>query len=138
MGSANQDVANQAVDRHVGAQLRLRRTLKGLSQEEVGLAVGVTFQQVQKYENGVNRISASRLWDFANLLDVPVNSFFEGLEARSAPPITVGSDIIDRRETLDFVRNFRAIPDEAQQLRLKNLIRSLAGEGDDSDDQTLA
>ena len=67
------------VDVHVGTRMRLRRTLLGLSQEKLGAAIGLTFQQVQKYERGANRISASRLFDLARILDVPVSFFFDDM-----------------------------------------------------------
>ena len=68
------------VDEHVGRKLRLFRVNAGYSQSELGEAVGVRFQQVQKYESGLNRVSASRLWDFARVLEVPIYSFFEGID----------------------------------------------------------
>ena len=68
------------VDVHVGGRVRLRRTLLGLSQEKLGEAIGLTFQQVQKYERGANRIGASRLWDLSRVLDVPVSYFFDEME----------------------------------------------------------
>jgi len=68
------------VDRHVGQRLRLRRTLRGLSQAKLGEAVNVTFQQIQKYENGMNRVSAGRLFHFSKILDVPVEHFYKGLD----------------------------------------------------------
>ena len=67
---------NNAIDMHVGKRVRLRRTLLGMSQEQLGAEPNVTFQQVQKYERGANRISASRLWDISQILDVPISYFF--------------------------------------------------------------
>jgi len=72
------------VDIHVGSRVRLQRTLLGLSQEKLGEAVGLTFQQIQKYERGANRIGASRLHEFSQILDVPVSFFFDGLDKLSA------------------------------------------------------
>src|ERR1700741_4121691 len=77
------------IDVHVGHRLRLRRTLLGLSQQKVGEALGLTFQQVQKYERGANRIGASRLWDLSGVLDCPVSFFFEEMDEHTvgtAPP----------------------------------------------------
>ena len=68
--------SNNAIDMHVGKRVRLRRTLLGMSQEQLGAELNVTFQQVQKYERGANRISASRLWDISQILDVPISYFF--------------------------------------------------------------
>ena len=79
---------NNAVDIHVGKRIRLRRTLLGLSQEQLGAALNITFQQVQKYERGANRVSASRLWDISQIIDVPIGYFFEDMSddtMRSSP-----------------------------------------------------
>ena len=70
---------NNAIDMHVGNRVRLRRTLLGISQEQLGAELNVTFQQVQKYERGANRISASRLWDISQILDVPISYFFDDM-----------------------------------------------------------
>lgn len=74
------------VDEHVGRQIRERRTMLGMSQEKLGELIGLTFQQVQKYERGMNRVGASMLWDIANILDVPVSYFFDGLSSADPPP----------------------------------------------------
>ncbi len=104
------------VDVHVGARLRLRRTLLGMNQTTVGEAIGLTFQQVQKYENGKNRISASRLYDLSRVLDVPIEHFFDDMPtavAASSPaqgggrakkPPSYEPDPMARRETLGLVR----------------------------------
>ncbi len=76
------------VDIHVGARIRLRRTLLGMSQEKLGEGVDLTFQQIQKYEKGTNRVSASRLYQFSQALNVPVSFFFDGLDSPSIGPIT--------------------------------------------------
>ena len=76
------------IDIHVGSRVRLRRTLMGMSQEKLGQALGLTFQQVQKYERGTNRISASRLYHLSLIFDVPVEHFFEGLKIRGASVVT--------------------------------------------------
>jgi transcriptional regulator with XRE-family HTH domain len=83
------------VDVHVGARVRLRRTLLGLSQERLGEAIGLTFQQVQKYERGANRIGASRLYDLSRVLDVPVSFFFEDMDDQTAAmsPRNVTTDV---------------------------------------------
>ena len=113
-GSAN------PIDVHVGARMRLRRTLLGMSQEKLGEAIGLTFQQVQKYERGANRIGASRLFDLSRVLDVPVSFFFDdmGEAAQSSSPAAVikgqaittaassgdDRDPLAKRETLELVR----------------------------------
>ena len=70
---------NNAIDMHVGKHVHLRRTLLGMSQEQLGAELNVAFQQVQKYERGANRISASRLWDISQILDVPISYFFDDM-----------------------------------------------------------
>jgi len=99
------------VDRHVGSRVRLRRTLLGMSQEQLGERAGLTFQHVQKYERGANRISAGRLFRIACALDVRVSYFFDDLpqEApsdRQAPRSDDADDIMTRRETLELVAAF--------------------------------
>src|SRR5277367_1628390 len=83
-------MTKQDVDTHVGKRLRLRRTMMGLSQEAVAKAVGITFQQVQKYEKGANAMNANRLYEFAQFMHVPVAYFFEGLESSSATTPAAG------------------------------------------------
>jgi transcriptional regulator with XRE-family HTH domain len=77
---------DRRVDAYVGSRIRLKRTIQGLSQTELGTAVGVTFQQMQKYESGANRVSASKLWALSEELDVPISYFFDGLDTDGASP----------------------------------------------------
>lgn len=114
------------VDVHVGKRVRHRRWLVGMTQQQLAERVGIKFQQIQKYETGANRVSASRLWDIADALDVPVNFFFEGLEEDN-PKATNGvpADILGDKEALDLVRSYYAIP-EAQRRRLFELARVLS------------
>ncbi len=129
------------VDVHVGQRLRLRRALMGLSQERLAELVGVTFQQIQKYERGANRIGSSRLYELARVLAVPVDYFFEGLEERARPGPGLAEPaaefrheaaprpeprIIDRRETLEMVRAFNRITDPLVRRRLFDLAKALA------------
>jgi transcriptional regulator with XRE-family HTH domain len=131
------------IDVHVGSRVRLRRTLLGMSQEKLGEALGLTFQQVQKYERGVNRIGASRLFDLARVLDVPVSFFFDDMpDAMGANPAVGGrrsggyglseaqegfdDDTLHRRETLELVRAYYRITDPAVRKRVFDLIKSLA------------
>ena len=132
------------IDTHVGARIRLRRTLMGMSQERLGEALGLTFQQVQKYERGVNRVGASRLFDLSRVLDVPISFFFDDMpeplsalhgshqstraaggfaEAQDAFP--GADDNMNRRETLELVRAYYRIPDPAQRKRVFDLIKSI-------------
>jgi transcriptional regulator with XRE-family HTH domain len=132
------------VDVHVGRRLRLRRTLLGMSQEKLGEAIGLTFQQVQKYERGSNRIGASRLFDLSRVLDVPVGFFFdemsEEVAARSpgqsrgqVEPVNVAPSPMAKRETLELVRAYYKIHNSAVRKRLFEMVKALAageaGEG---------
>ena len=117
------------VDVHVGMRLRQRRTLLGMSQEKLAKAFGVSFQQVQKYERGANRISASRLHLLTRTLDVPVSYFFEGLPNDLAHAAAVEEseepDQMTSRETLELVRAYYRIGDSSVRKRLVDLARAL-------------
>jgi len=116
------------VDVHVGKRIRHRRWMVGMTQQQLGEAVGIKFQQIQKYETGMNRVSASRLWDIAHAMEVPVNFFFEGYEdeniAAAAGENTLG-DLLADKEALELVRSYYAIP-ENQRRRLFDLARVLS------------
>jgi transcriptional regulator with XRE-family HTH domain len=118
-----------AVDIHVGKRIRQRRWLIGMTQQQLGDAVGIKFQQIQKYETGSNRVSASRLWDIAATLDVPVTFFFEGLDGggqtEQGGPRNVPADLAEDREAMQLVRSNYAIP-EQQRRRLFELARVLS------------
>ncbi len=133
------------IDIHVGSRIRLRRTLLGMSQERLGDALGLTFQQVQKYERGVNRVGASRLFDISRVLDVPISFFFEDMpEGMSEGPVsgprgrmygfaepqetfsTGVDDQLTKRETLELVRAYYRITDPAMRKRMFDLMKSLA------------
>jgi len=130
------------VDTHVGRRLRLKRTILGLSQESVGKEIGVTFQQIQKYERGINRMGASRLYDFAKALGVQVSYFFEGYGdyamdemsnyALGEPP-TSGFDgeKINNRETLEVMRAYYRIKNPSLRKRVIDLIKAMADENND-------
>jgi len=116
------------VDVHVGKRVRHRRWLIGMTQQQLAEQVGIKFQQIQKYETGANRVSASRLWDIAEALDVPVAFFFEGLEEHESDPAeasAVPADIMGDKEALDLVRSYYSIP-ENQRRRLFELARVLS------------
>ncbi|MCH9052761.1 MAG: helix-turn-helix transcriptional regulator [Proteobacteria bacterium] len=110
------------VDAHVGRRVRDRRTLIGMSQEDLGKHVGLTFQQIQKYEKGMNRIGAGRLWRFSLILGQPISWFFEGIGERKRK---VG-DLLAKRETLKFVRYFSACDPDVQK-HLAAMINAVAG-----------
>lgn len=117
------------VDVHVGKRIRHRRWLVGMTQQQLAEHVGIKFQQIQKYETGANRVSASRLWDIADALEVPVSFFFEGIEAEqdgdAAAAPSMPTDILGDKEALDLVRSYYAIP-ENQRRRLFELARVLS------------
>ena len=120
------------VDVHVGSRVRLRRTLLGMSQEKLGNAVSLTFQQIQKYERGSNRIGSSRLYQFSQVLQVPISFFFDDMpdEARSPGLAEAGPSYEDegfsRRETLELVRAYYRISDANMRKRLFDLIKAVA------------
>ncbi|MGR3540595.1 MAG: helix-turn-helix domain-containing protein [Hasllibacter sp.] len=116
--------AKHPVDIHVGKRVRQRRWMLGVTQQQLAERVGIKFQQIQKYETGMNRISASRLWNIAEVLEVPVGFFFEGL-SDDAPAPEVDGDILADREALQLVRSYYSIP-ENQRKRLFDLARVLS------------
>ncbi len=126
------------VDVHVGGRVRLRRTLLGMSQEKLGGALGLTFQQVQKYERGVNRIGASRLFHLSQILDVPVSFFFDdmpALDPDAMPGLSETKqggfepDPLVKRETLELVRAYYKISDPKARKRLFELTKAIAKMG---------
>lgn len=119
------------VDVHVGKRVRHRRWMVGMTQQQLGENVGIKFQQIQKYETGMNRISASRLWDIATALDVPISFFFEGLDGAETLSTSAETearsrgDLLADKEALELVRSYYAIP-EQQRRRLFDLARVLS------------
>ena len=132
------------IDVHVGNRIRLRRTLLGFSQEKLAALLGLTFQQVQKYERGNNRVSASRLWDISNVLNVPVDFFYEDMDrevaqqsprAFSAPETAlyleeqndeIDMDPMKRQETLELVKAYYRIPNRKAAKHLYDLIIAMS------------
>jgi transcriptional regulator with XRE-family HTH domain len=132
-------VRPRPVDAHVGARMRLRRTMLGMSQEKLGEALGLTFQQVQKYERGTNRVGASRLWELTKILDVPIGYFYDDMPDEIAA--TVGkhhisvsdidlpnfeADTLARRETLELVRAYYKIKNPRVRKKVFDLAKALA------------
>jgi len=117
------------VDVHVGKRIRQRRWLIGMTQQKLADMVGIKFQQIQKYETGANRVSASRLWDIGEAMGVPVAFFFEGLQGGAATASEtrgdVPQDMLSDKEAMDLVRTYYAIP-ENQRRRLFELARVLS------------
>ena len=127
------------IDVRVGARLRLRRNMLGLSQKKLGEAIGLTFQQVQKYERGANRIGASRLYELSRVLDVPVSFFFDDTDPVRAPAMggfaeppveAFESDPLHKRETVELVRAYLSIEDATVRRRLLDLVKALTSEKD--------
>lgn len=126
------------IDIHVGARLRLRRNMAGLSQEQLGRASGLTFQQIQKYERGINRMGASRLFQLSRLLDVPVAYFFDDMTSALMPGMAEGgqqtledtpqgeAELLRRRETLELIRAYYRIHDPKQRRKVYELIKTMA------------
>ncbi|GGD10566.1 helix-turn-helix domain-containing protein [Aquisalinus flavus] len=129
------------IDLHVGQRLRQRRCLLGMTQQRLAEAVGIKFQQIQKYESGANRVSASRLWALANALEVSVSYFFDDLShtkpngayAHGAgggtgeeQPASIEPEVLSEKETIDLVRAYYGLSEEPRR-RLLDLAKTLAG-----------
>ena len=112
------------VDVHVGKRIRYRRWMVGMTQQQLGEKVGIQFQQIQKYETGANRVSASRLWDICQALDVPASFCFDGLENQAEDEHVIG-DILSDKEALQLVRAYYGMP-EAQRRQIFELARVLS------------
>ena len=115
------------VDVHVGARLRIKRRLLGVSQTELGNALGLTYQQIQKYENGSNRVSASRLYQVASIFGVPIMSFFEDMPSEITGPEKFPADalVIDD-QTTKLLRAYLSVPDDQVRKGIRNLVKELA------------
>jgi transcriptional regulator with XRE-family HTH domain len=125
------------IDSYVGKRLKLRRTIMGLSQEAIAKAVGITFQQVQKYEKGSNAMNANRLYEFSRFMNVPVAYFFEGIEqnmptgnatgfAENQPAAFEHENIASDRESLEMMKSFKRIKEPAVRKRLADLLRAIS------------
>ncbi len=120
------------IDKHVGSRVRMQRMLVGISQEKLGDALGLTFQQVQKYEKGTNRIGASRLHSIAGVLGVPIDFFYRGApspQGRGSAASRAGGDAVAdfllTRDGVDLVKGFLAITDPQVRRRVVNLVEAL-------------
>lgn len=123
------------VDIHVGKRLRLRRSMLGMSQDHLGKEIGVTFQQIQKYERGINRVGSSRLYDFSRILGVPVGYFFDEIQTDS-DNVAVGfaedagydyeSEKLNNKETMNLIRAYYKIKDKALRKKVLNLVKGMA------------
>lgn len=132
--------APNPIDKHVGSRVRMRRMMLAMSQEKLGDALGLTFQQVQKYEKGTNRIGASRLQQIAQILQVPVSFFFEGAPDLGAAPFTDGmseapsptyvSDFLATSDGLALTKAFMRIGDSKLRRRIVDLVEHIAGRTD--------
>ncbi|WP_421725456.1 helix-turn-helix domain-containing protein [Bauldia sp.] len=126
------------IDIHVGSRVRLRRMMLGMSQEKLGDALGITFQQIQKYEKGTNRIGASRLQNIARVLNVPISFFFE--DAPGADPAPTGMaepqsasfvvDFLSSAEGIQLNKAFVSVKDAKVRRKIIDLVRAVAGKDD--------
>ncbi len=134
------------IDIHVGTRVRLRRMILGMSQEKLGESLGLTFQQVQKYEKGVNRIGASRLFDLAQVLSVPVQFFYEEAPARAGdqhaitgmaerPAESYAAEFLGSRDGLELNKAFARISDPKVRRSIVDLVRSISGEDESSSEK---
>jgi transcriptional regulator with XRE-family HTH domain len=117
------NAAAQNVDRYVGARIRERRIMLGLTQQQLADLIGVTYQQAHKYERGINRVSAGRLFEIAKVLSVPIGYFYEGLSEGSEPKAPTARE----RMMLELARNFSEIRNEKHQEAFSQLARALSG-----------
>jgi transcriptional regulator with XRE-family HTH domain len=135
--------APNPIDKHVGSRVRMRRMMLGMSQEKLGDALGLTFQQVQKYEKGTNRIGASRLQQISQILQVPVAFFFEGAPVivgefapatgmQEAPSPAYVSDFLATSDGLSLTKAFMRIKDAKLRRRIVDLVQQIAGEDADT------
>lgn len=136
--SDNNKKSPNPVDIHVGARIRLRRNMIGLSQEKLGESLGITFQQIQKYEKGMNRVGASRLQAIANILNVPVTFFFDDMPGQSDKPrgfdeeneTTYVVGFLNSSEGIQLARAFAKIGDAKIRRKVLDLVRTLGQEDD--------
>ena len=135
--------APNPIDKHVGSRVRMRRMMLSMSQEKLGDALGLTFQQVQKYEKGTNRIGASRLQQISHILQVPVAFFFEGAPnmpgqssdgLREAPSPAYVSDFLATSEGLALTKAFMRIKEPKLRRRVVDLVKEISGASDVADD----
>ena len=129
--------APNPIDKHVGSRVRMRRMMLSMSQEKLGAALGLTFQQVQKYEKGTNRIGASRLQQISHILQVPVAFFFEGAPtlqhaegSSDAPSPSYVSDFLATSDGLALTRAFMEIKEPKLRRRIVDLVEEIAGRGE--------
>ena len=131
--------APNPIDKHVGSRVRMRRMMLAMSQEKLGDALGLTFQQVQKYEKGTNRIGASRLQQISHILQVPVTFFFEGApnlhksteKMKETPSPAYVSDFLATSEGLSLTKAFMRIKEAKLRRRIVDLVEEIAGEGEE-------
>jgi transcriptional regulator with XRE-family HTH domain len=116
------------IDKHVGVRVRMRRKILGMSQTKLGKALHISFQQVQKYENGVNRIGAGKLQQIAQILDAPVAFFFEGAPVETNGAKMDNSDFVTPSQCLSLVKVFMHIKDDTMRRHIIDLVKRIAGE----------
>ena len=128
--------APNPVDVHVGTRMRMRRMMLSVSQEKLGEALGVSFQQIQKYEKGSNRIGAGRLQDIANELEVPISYFYDDMPGAEQKPgfaangVSYVSELLTSSDGVELTRAFLRVKDPAVRRRIVELVKSIAGQDD--------
>ena len=144
MSAKEKDPNKLKLDKHIGIKLRNKRVERKLNQTKVADVLGVTFQQVQKYERGINRISAGRLFQFSRILDVPVGYFYDKIGDEGNAPAYGGlsdnkqeafggkDDIMQSKETIDLVRAYYSIEDQAKRKETLRFIKAMTGSSSDS------
>lgn len=121
----NDERSAKAIDRKIGQRIRARRLEIGMSQERLAELLGVTFQQVQKYEKGVNRTAASRLWDISHALDLPVARFFEGLGPKMSPAV---ESVLETQEGAKLLSLFASVKSVKVRRRILDLVAAMVEE----------
>ena len=116
------------IDRHVGSQIKLRRKEVGLSQERLGDAMGLTFQQIQKYESGANRVGSSRLHDLSLILGRPIEYFFDGLGPKPGEAPDPKDDLFKQKDNIELVRAYYKIANPAARKQVYELIKKIGQE----------
>jgi transcriptional regulator with XRE-family HTH domain len=122
MAKTKRDRSTGTIDEHIGGRVRERRIMLGLTQQQLAEMIGVTYQQAHKYERGINRVSAGRLYEIARVLNAPITHFYEGVGEEAPRPVTS-----HQRMQLDIARNFTEIQNEKHQEAVSQLARALAG-----------
>jgi transcriptional regulator with XRE-family HTH domain len=127
MGPGTKTKPPNPIDKYVGSRIRMRRKMLGMSQVNLGKALSVSFQQVQKYENGVNRVGAGRLQHLAEIFEVPVTFFFDGAPAETSDTEVHSFELLTQSQCLSLIKAFMRIKDDAMRRHIVDLVKRIAG-----------